>query len=88
MTRCVNFRKKTSCMNMSYNCPTTLYRSILAQMYKFLVEKKIFIILAYELSMSYCKNVNKNQKYIYLGQNTSIYCSQIIVVNVHANGFL
>ena len=25
--------------------------------------------------------------YIYLGQNTSKYCSQIIVVHVHANGF-
>ena len=28
------------------------------------------------------------QKYIYLDKNTSIYCSQTIVVHVHANGFL
>ena len=46
-------------------------------MYKFLVEKYIFTVFAYE-----------HFKYIYLGQNTSIYCSQMIVIHVHANGFL
>ena len=34
------------------------------------------------------KNCKQYQKYIYLGQNTSKYCSQIIVDQVHANGFL
>ena len=56
-------------------------------MYKFLVEKYIFTIFAYELFKVKKKNCNKYQKYIYLGQNTTIYCSQIIVVDVHANGF-
>ena len=36
-------------MNMNYNYPTTIFRSIFAQMYKFLVEKYIFTIFAYEL---------------------------------------
>ena len=39
-------------------------------MYKFLVEKYIFIIFAHELfkvKIDYCKYY---QKYIYLGQNT------------------
>ena len=36
--------------------------------------------------MKYYKK--KYQKYKYLGQNTSQYCSQINVVHVHANGFL
>ena len=34
--------------------------------------------------MKICK---KYQKYIYLGHHTSKYCSQIIVVHVHANVF-
>ena len=34
-----------------------------------------------------CKNIFFYQKLIYLGENTSIYCSQIIVVHVHANFF-
>ena len=43
-------------MKMNYNYPTTIYRSILAQMYKFLVEKYIFTIFAYELFMVKMKN--------------------------------
>ena len=35
-------------MNMNYNYLTTIFRSIFAQMYKFLVEKYIFTIFAYE----------------------------------------
>ena len=34
------------------------------------------------------KNCKYYQKYIIFGQNTSKYCSQIIVVYGHANGFL
>ena len=36
-------------MNMNYTYPTSIFRSIFAQMYKFLVEKNIFTIFAYEL---------------------------------------
>ena len=75
-------------MYMNYNYLTTIYRSIFAQMDRFLVKKYIFTIFAYELFKVRMKNCKYYQKYIYLGQNTSIYCSQIIVVHVYANGFL
>ena len=59
-------------------------------MYKFLVEKKIFSIFAYEFFKIKLKNCKKKTPEIhkYLGQNASKYCIQIIVVHVHANGFL
>ena len=59
-------------------------------MYKFLVEKFIFTIFGLELFKVKMKkkNVNNNRNTLYLGQNTFKYCSQIIVVYVHANGFL
>ena len=58
-------------------------------MYKFLVEKYIFTIFGLELfKVKMKKNVNNIRTTIYLGQNTSKYCSQIIAVYVHANGFL
>ena len=43
-------------MNMNFNYPTTIFRSIFAQMYKFLVEKYIFTIFAYELFKVKMKN--------------------------------
>ena len=57
VTRWVNIRKN-SCMHMHYNYPTTIFRSFFAQMYKFLVEKYILTIFAYELfnvKMKNCK---------------------------------
>ena len=38
-------------------------------------------------SRSKCKIVNNTRNTLYLGQNTSKYCSQIIVVYVHAHVF-
>ena len=52
-------------------------------MYIFLVEKYIFTSFAYKLF-----SVKIIPEYIYLGKNISKYCSQIIVVDVHANDFL
>ena len=75
-------------MNMIYNYPTTIFRRIFAQMYKILVEKYIFTNFAYERFKVKMKKCKEYQKYIYLGQITSKYCSQIIVVHVHANEFL
>ena len=49
---------------MNYNYPTAIFRSISTEMYKFLVEKYIFSIFAYEL-------------FKVKMQNTSKYCSQI-----------
>ena len=57
-------------------------------MYNFMVEKYIFTIFGLELfKVKMKKNVNNNRNTLYLGQNTSKYCSQIIAVYVHANGF-
>ena len=34
------------------------------------------------------QNIFFYQKYVHLGENTLIYCSQTTVVHVHINGFL
>ena len=57
-------------------------------MYKFLVEKYKFTILRVNFSMSKWKIVNNTRNTYILGQNTFKYCSQTIVLYVHANGFL
>ena len=76
-------------MNMNYNYPTTIYLEVSSpKMYKFLVEKYIFTIFAYELFKVKMKNCKSYQNYIIFGQTTSKYRSQIIVVYDHANGFL
>ena len=67
-------------MNMNYNYPTTIFKSISPKLYKSLVEKYIFIIF---VKMKNCKYY---QKYLLIGSNTSKYCSHIIVVHIHANG--
>ena len=57
-------------------------------MNKFLAEKYKFTSFGHELFMVKMKNVN-NTKITYIwGQITSDYCSQIIIVHVHVNGFL
>ena len=75
-------------MNMNYNYLTTIFKKIFAKMYKFLVEKYIFTIFAYELFKVKMKNCKLYQIYVYLGQNTSKCCCQIIVVHVNATVFL
>ena len=60
----------------------------LPKMYKVLVEKYIFTIFAYELFKVKIKNCNKTRNTYIWVKNTSKYCKQIIVVDVHANGFL
>ena len=75
-------------MNMEYNYPTKIFSSVSPKMFKFMVEKYIFSIFAYEFFKVKLKNCKYNQKNVLLGQNTSKYCSQIIVVHVLANGIL
>ena len=58
------------------------------KMYKFLAENIYLQFLHVKFSRSKCKIVNNIKNTLYLGQNTSKYRSQIIVVYVHANGFL
>ena len=48
-------------MNMNFNYPTTIYRSLFAQMYKFQVEKYIFTSFAYELFEVKMKIVNNTR---------------------------
>ena len=73
-------------MNMNYNDLTTIFRSILTQIYVFLAS---FTIFNFDLE----KFISKNCKYIFfsrnvyiLGENTSKYCSRIFVVHVHETG--
>ena len=75
-------------MNMSYSSSNTMYESILAQKYVFLV---LFTIFAFYHEMFLSKSGKKiffYQKYVYLGENTFIHCSRITVVHVHVNVFL
>ena len=75
-------------MNKNYSYPTTIWVSILTQIYVFLV---LFIIFAFDLETFISKNW---KKYIVLpeictfGQNTFPYCSRIIAVHVYVNVFL
>ena len=76
-------------MNMNYSYLTTIYRSILTQIYVFLV---LFISFHFDPEKFISKNCKYNvknfyQKFVHLGENTSIYCSRIIVVHVHATVF-
>ena len=71
---------------MNYNYLATIYESIFAQMYKFLLEKYIFPILAYKFFMVKSKTVNYTRNtYIWVN---FIYCSWITVVHVHVNIFI
>ena len=88
VTRWVNFRKKSSCMDMNYNYPTTIFRSFFAQNLQ-ISGRKIYIynFCLWTFKGQNEKNVNNTRNTIYLGQNTFKYRSQIIEVYVHANGF-
>ena len=54
-------------------------------MYVFLVLSTIFDFYHETFMSKNCKNIFFYQKLGHLGENTSIYCSRIIVVHVHAN---
>ena len=71
-------------MNNNY---LTIYRSILTQIDVFLL---LFTIFHFDLEKFISKNctyVFFDQKFVHLGQNTSIYCSSLIVFHVHATVF-
>ena len=74
-------------MDMNYNYLTTIYRSILTQIYVFLVLFTIFHFYHEKFISKNCKYIFFYQKFVHLGENTSIYCSWIIVVHVHATVF-
>ena len=74
-------------MNKNCTYPTTIWISILTQIYVFLV---LFTIFAFDLETFISKNW-KNilfyQKFVHLSENTFPYCSRIIAVHVYVNVF-
>ena len=65
-----------------------MYESILAQLYVFLV---LFTIFAFSNEKCFKPKLQKiffYQKYVQLGENTLIHCSQRTVVHVLVNVFL
>ena len=66
---------------------TTIYRSILTQIYVFLVLFTIFYFDLEKFISENCKYIFLYQKFIHLGEDTSKYYSRIIVVHVHATVF-
>ena len=74
-------------MNMKYNYPTTMFESILAQMYVFLV---LFTLFAFYHENIFKTKLQKKiyQKFVLLGENTLLHCSQRTVVHVHVKKFL
>ena len=83
----VYLSKALTCMNMNYNYPTTIYRSILIQIYVFLVSFTNFHFTLEKFISKNCKYIFFYQKFVHLGENISIYCSRIIVVHVRSTVF-
>ena len=75
-------------MNKNYSNRNTINKSTLTQMYVYLVLFTIFDFYHEKFISTNCKNIFFYQKFVHLGENTSLYCSRIIVVHVHANVFL
>ena len=72
------------CLNRNYNYLTTIFRSILTQIYVFLV---LFTIFHFDLKKFISKNINiyfSATNFEILAENNSKYCSRIIVAHVHA----
>ena len=70
-------------MNMKYSYPTTMYESILAQMYVFLV---FLYFTAFNHEKDFKQQLQKiffYQNCVHSGENTFIHCSQIVVVHIH-----
>ena len=75
-------------MKMKYNYPTTMYESILAQMYVFLVLFTLFAFYHENIFKPKLQKIFFYKKFVHLGENTLIHCSQRTVVHVHVNVFL
>ena len=74
-------------MNMNLSYPSTMLGRILAQLYVFGVLFTFFFLFTMKI-LSKIAKIFFYQKYVHLGKNTLIYCSQKTVVHVHVNGFL
>ena len=76
-------------MNINYCYPTTIWVSILTQIYVFLV---LFTMFAFSILETFIsknwKHILFQQKFVHLGENNVPYCSRIIAVHVYVNVFL
>ena len=70
-------------MNMNFSYPTTMYESFLTQMYVYLVLFTIFAFYHEKYFKQKMQKLSFYQKYVHLGKNTFIHCSQITVVQIH-----
>ena len=75
-------------MNMNNSYLTTMYESILAQMYVFLVLFTIFAFYHEIIFSQNCKKIFFCQNNVYLVEHTLIHSSQRTVVHIHVNVFL
>ena len=75
-------------MNKNYNYLTTIFRSILTQIYVFPVLFTIFHFDPKRFINKNCKKYMFFYQKVHLGENTSKYCSRMIIVHVHATVFL
>ena len=74
-------------MNMNYSNLTTMYESIFAQMFVLLVLFTFFAFYHEKFIKPKLQKIFFYQKYVYLGENTLIHCSQRTVVHVYVNLF-
>ena len=74
-------------MNMNYNYLTTIFRSNLTQIYVFLVFFTFFHFNLETFISKICKYIFFYQNFVHLGENSSKYCSRIIVDHVHETVF-
>ena len=83
----VNLDKNVT-INKNYSYPTTIWVSILTQIYVFRV---LFTIFALDLETFISKNWKNKlfyQKFVHFGKNTFPYCCRIIAVHVYINVYL
>ena len=74
-------------MNMKYSYPTTMYESVLAQMYVFMVFLHFTAFYHEKDFKQNCKNIFFCQNCVHSGENTFIHSRQITVVHIHVNIF-
>ena len=74
-------------MNMKNSYPTTMFESILAQMYVFMVFLHFTAFYHEKDFMQKLPNIFFYQNCVQSGKNTFIHCSQITVMHIHFDIF-
>ena len=76
--------EKAVCMSMTWNCSTTMFGGVLAQILCVSGIIYNFSIWPWKIQKLYLSTRN----FYILGENTSEYCGRVVVGHVHASGFL